>query len=273
MQHRFLVVMPFVLAALFAPADASAAKFAAGLNSYKVTARPGEVLTHAYQLTLDKAEKPTRFKFKIEDFWRSEDGLQSYYATPGTLKKSCGNWVDLNPVEAVAEPGVTLSARLTINVPADVAPGGYWCVLTVDEMPDPLAASEGVGAKFVASVSTGIFINVEPVERAVEFLDVQVGALEARLKLRNDGNAPLAVEGRFEFLSAEQFGLVAVVPIPRSTLLPEPIATGTVRAPLPPSAKLPPGRYMVRAIIDIGLDHYLGVEREIEVSRDVASVK
>ena len=272
MTVRLTLAMLVLLVGVFAPSDAMAAKFVAGLTSLKVNARSGDVSTHVYQLTLDKNERPTRFKFRVEDWWRSEDGNQSFYAAPGTLNRSCGNWVTLNPVEAVVEPGETLTTRLTVAVPAEVGGGGYWCVLTVDEVPDPLNIPEGIGATFAASVSTGIFVYIEPVKRAVEFVDVSVGGTEAVLTLRNEGNSPVGIEGRFEFFRPGELGVVAALTIPRMTLLPEPIAVGTVRLQLPPPSVLPPGRYVVRAIIDIGVDHYLGIERELDLGRDVAQV-
>ena len=270
---RFTLALLVMVVGLLAPSDAMAAKFVAGLTSLKLNALSGDVSTHVYQLTLDKSEQPTRFKFRVEDWWRSEDGNQSFFAAPGTLNRSCGHWVTLNPVEAVVGPGETLTTRLTITVPADVSGGGYWCVLTVDEVPDPLKAPEGVGATFAASVSTGIFVYIEPVQRAVEFVDVSVGGTEAVLTLRNDGNSPVGVEGRFEFFRPGELAVVAAVTIPRLTLLPEPIVVATVRLPLPPSSVLPPGRYVVRAVIDIGIDHYLGIERELELARDVATLE
>lgn len=274
MAGRKLVGLMLAGGILFAAGrDASAARFVASLSSVKVAARPGQVLTREYQLTLDKQERATRFKFRVEDWWRSEDGQQSFYALPGTLKHSCGHWVTVNPVEAVVEPGATLTARLTISVPRELAAGGYWCVLTVDESPNPLDAPSGVGAQFVASVSTGIFIYIDPVQRAVDFADVQVGESEAFVKLENRGNAPLGVEGRFEFRRPGEKEPIAVASFPRGTLLLEPVATGIFTATLPSAEVLPSGPYIVRAVIDIGLDHYLGVERPLNVTRAGAPAK
>jgi hypothetical protein len=237
----------FVLLAcsFLTPTEARAAKFVAGLTSLKINARAGESSTHPYQLTLDKSEAATRFRFRIEDWWRSEDGVQSFYAAPGTLERSCGAWVTLNPIEAVVQPGETLTTRLTMNVPADVSAGGHWCVLTVDEVPDPLTAPTGVGAQFVASVSTGIFVYIDPVNRAVDFVDLQIGGTEAWLKLRNAGNAPLGVEGQLQFFRVNELALTASVPFARITILPAPIPTGILRVSLPPASVLPPGRYTV----------------------------
>ena len=56
--------------------------FSATLTSIKVSARPGQVVTRQFQLTLDPGQPRTHFKAKVEDWWRSQDGLQSHYARP-----------------------------------------------------------------------------------------------------------------------------------------------------------------------------------------------
>jgi len=241
--------------------------FTAALSSIKVQARPGQVITRRFDLTLDKDQPRTHFKAHVEDWWRSEDGSQSFYAAPGTLKRSCGTWVSLNPEQSAVDPGQTMSVRITVNVSTDAEPGGYWCVLTLDEIPDPMAAADDVGVKFVASVSTGIFIYIDPVERAAEIVDVTVQPTAATVKLRNVGNAPLGVEGRFEFMHPGEEKPVATAPIPRGSLLTEPVSTSLFTATLPGESVLPSGRYLVRAVVDIGLDHYIGVQRELDVRR------
>src|SRR5262245_43648354 len=111
--------------------------FSATLTSIKVTARPGQVVTRGFQLTLDPGQPKTHFKAKVEDWWRSRDGLQSYYGAPGTLRHSCASWTSLNPVESAVDAGETLNIRVTVTVPREIAPGGYWCALTMDQVPDP----------------------------------------------------------------------------------------------------------------------------------------
>jgi len=258
-----------LIALTLAPSDTAArgVTFTAALASMKVQARPGQVVTRRFDLTLDKDQQRTFFKAHVEDWWRSEDGVQSFYAAPGTLKRSCGNWVSLNPGESAVEPGQTLSVRVTVNVSTDAEPGGYWCVLTLDEVPDPLTAAENVGVKFVASISTGIFIYIDPVNRAAEIVDVVLQPGAASVKLRNTGNAPLGVEGRFEFVRPGESTPVATASIPRGSLLTEPVSTAVFTADLPAVSVLPPGHYLVRAVLDIGLDHYIGVQRELDIKR------
>jgi hypothetical protein len=257
----------FVLALATSSSVAHEVTFTAALSSIKVQARPGQVITRRFDLTLDKDQSPTHFKAHVEDWWRSEDGSQSFYAAPGTLKRSCGTWVTLNPEQSVVEPGQTLSVRITVNVSPDAEPGGYWCVLTLDEIPDPVAAADNIGVKFLASVSTGIFIFIDPVERAAEIVDVILQPTAASVKLRNLGNAPLGVEGRFEFIRPGEDKPIATAAIPRGSLLTEPVSTSLFTASLPAESALPSGRYLVRAIVDIGLDHYIGVQRELDVRR------
>ena len=112
-----------------------------------------------------------------------------------------------------------MTTRLTVSVPAEAEPGGYWCVLTVDELPDPLAVSEGVGIRFMASVSIGVFVYVGEQQRAAEITAVEILNDSAVVKLRNDGNTPLAIEGRFEFVKPGATEPAAVVALARSTLL------------------------------------------------------
>jgi hypothetical protein len=264
-KHNFVFIL--VLVALLYGSSGSAVDFKATLTSAKLYGRPGQVLTHQFQLTLPPGEKRTRFRAKIEDFWRSEDQKQSFYAKPGTLRKSCSSWTVLNPVESTVEPGSTLTIRVSVAIAAEAEPGGYWCVLTVDEMNDPLETSEGVDMKFLASISTGIFVYIEPLRRAADITAVDVTARQALIKLRNVGNTPVTVEGRFEFMRPGDTTPAAVAHLGRGTLLTEPIDTALFTADLPPNSKLPSGAYLVRAVIDIGLDHYIGVQREVNITR------
>ncbi len=262
----------FFLACLLAVAPnapVEAVSFRATLNSIKLTARPGQVLTSEFRLTLDPNQPKTRFRAHMQDWWRSEDGATSFYREPGTLSRSCGRWITLNPVEVDLLPGETMTTRLTVSVPGEAEPGGYWCVLTVDELPDPLASSEGVGVRFLASVSIGVFVYVGELQRAAEITAVEIVGDAAVVKIRNDGNTPLAIEGRFEFIKPGATEPTAVINLARNTLLTEPIRTGLLSATLPAASVLPSGRYLVRAIIDYGVDHYIGSQRELDITREL----
>ena len=241
--------------------------FHATLESIKIDAQPQQVVTRQFRLTLDPDQPRTRFRAKVEDWWRSEDGTQSFYGEAGTLRRSCARWVTLNPVEATAVPGEPLILRITVTVPPEIPSSGYWCALTVDEIPDPTVADAGIGVKFVASVSTGIFVNVGQIARAARILDVKVANQEASVKVRNEGNGPLGIEGRLEFFEGSAASPRATVTLPRTTVLTEPSTDGTLAVQLPSATTLPTGRYRVRAVLDFGGAHLLGAEKELDVVR------
>ena len=248
-------------------APAEPMKFTATLDSIKIQARPGQVVNRTFSLTLDPGQKKAYFRSHVSDWWRSEDGSESFYAESGTLSRSCGRWVAINPVEAAISGGETLNVRLTVVVPPAIQPGGYWCALTVDQLPDPEARSEGVQIDFLASMSVGIFIYIDPVQRSARIRQIDILNNEAKVILHNDGNAPLGVEGRFEFVRPGEQTPAAVLPVARQTVLPEPVTTSILKTALPDASALPSGDYLVRVILDIGLNHYIGAQRKLEVRR------
>jgi hypothetical protein len=265
-----LTAVALALATLSVAGAGEAVTFNATLNSIRIAARPGQVVTRPFELTLAKDQPRTVFTARAEDWWRSEDGKQSFYAPAGRLQRSCGPWVSVNPMEAVVDPGGTLKVRITVTVPDEIEPGGYWCALTVDEAERPSAIGADVAMRFLASVSVGIFVYIDPVERDGEIADVSVSDEETRITVHNRGNAPLTVEGRVEFLvadAAEGAAPIATSTLPRSTVLTEPARTSVLSTALPGISQLPSGRYLVRTVLDIGLDHYIGLERELEIRR------
>ena len=269
MLKRILAAITVVAASVALSSEpASALKFDASLAPIKVDGNPGQVASRNFRLTLAKDEQRTQFKVHVEDWWRSEDGRESYYKPAGTIPQSCAPWIKLNPVEAAINAGESLDVRLSISIPKDAKAGGYWCAFTVDEVLDPLKVNpEGVGVRFLASLSIGVFVNVGPVIRQAKIVDVQMGE-EASVKVRNDGNCPLRIEGRFEFIPVGQTKAVARVDFPQTTALYAPINITTMRAQLPDSKILPSGKYLVRAVLDIGLDHYIGVQKEMVITRE-----
>ena len=120
---------------------------------------------------------------------------------------------------------------------------------------------------FVASVSTGIFLYVDPVERNATITGMRLESDRAVVRVRNSGNAPLGIEGRMQFFVPGAATPIATIDIPRGTLLTEPIVEGDFAAALPPLPILPSGRYVVRTVLDIGADHDIGAEQEVVLTR------
>jgi hypothetical protein len=119
----------------------------------------------------------------------------------------------------------------------------------------------------------GIFIDLAPVERAAEIEDVRLAHGQARLKVCNRGNAPFSAEGRLEFLvpgpSSAATAPAATSVIPHATVVTAPTPCRVLTAALPSASALPPGRYLVRVLLDIGIDHYVGIQKEMEIGGDL----
>ena len=255
-----------LLAALAAPGPAQANTFTAAFSPIRVNANPGDVVTTHVTVTLGPGPRAIDFRAHMEDWWRTADGLKTFYRAPGTLRRSCSRWVSLDPAEQAVVPGGRLDVRLTITVPADVGPGGYWCAVTVDEQADPLTVAHRTGISFVASFSTGVYVYIAPLKRDAVITDLRVDGEYVEVAVRSLGDTPLRVDGTVELRRPGQDAVVATVTLERNVLLPEPIAATVLRGKLPDGATLPDGRYVARGIVDVGLDHYLGAEKTVQVT-------
>lgn len=236
--------------------------------SFKVKAEPGEVVNRTFTLSLKEGEGETYFRSFVEDWWRSEDQRKTFYRPAGTLKSSCGLWCTVNPIEEAVSGGETLKVCLTISVPPNARPGGYWTALTVNELPSPVKP-QGVAISFLASVSIGILVEVPPVKREARIVGMRVDEDFVWVKVKNLGNTMLRVTGKVNFLAPGEAKALFTSDLISSASLPgeaDPLTGGPVnplefRAPLPPD--LPSGTYLVQAILDTDLEYYIGAEKEL----------
>ena len=264
-----LRLLAFVIIAANAP-PAHAISFHFSPASINIEARPGQIINQTLTLTLANDAKPTHFKARVEDWWRSADNLRTFYAAAGTISRSCGRWCSVNPVETAVKPGETLVVKVSLRVPDDAKPGGYWAALTVDEVTDPmLPKPTGVAMIFRASLSVGIYVEIPTATRAAHIVEIRISGQHATVVLSNDGNIPLRVTGTFEFYKVGEEQPVASVTFGGDPVLPEPINTCAFDASLPDAQVLPSGRYKVRAIVDLDLDHLLGAEKELDIVRSI----
>jgi len=237
-------------------------------SNISVHAKPGETVTRAFCLKLLPTSIAARFQTRVEDWWRSADNRDTYYAAPGTLKRSCGKWCSLNPVEADVKPGDTMSVKVTVSVPSDAQPGGYWSALTVEQVRDPSAPKpSGAGMMLRSSVSVGIFVEVGAATRSAKLTAVGITGDRASVTMRNEGNIPLRITPTIEFYKPGEEKPVATMKMPAEPLLPEPSDTCQFSAVLPSAKDLPSGKYKVRVIVDAGLDYLMGAEKQIEITR------
>lgn len=267
MRSRLLALGALAVA-LAAPHPAHAATFTAAFSPIRVNARPGDVVTTQVQLTLGAGPKSLHFRAHMEDWWRAADGLTTYYRPAGTLRRSCAPWIGLDPAEQEVFPTGRLRVRVTLSVPPDAAPGGYWCAVTINELPDPTHVAKATGVSFLASISTGVYVYIAPLERDAAITDIRVDGDDVQLALRSQGNTPMHASGTVELRRRGDETVVATVELSRGVLLPEPIGATILHGKLPGADALPDGIYRARGVIDVGLEHYLGAEKAVRVTRD-----
>src|SRR5262249_53051144 len=142
-------------------------------------------------------------------------------------------------------------------------------VLTVDQLPDPLAPSPGVQLNVLTSISTNIFIYMDPVVRRLEITGIDISAKRAKVTVRNTGNAPIGLDGRIEVLRKDGGAPVVSAAFHRTTVLTEPTTIRSLSVNLPDLLALPAGRYLTRVVLDLGLDHDLGAQRELVIPDDL----
>ena len=234
----------------------------------KVQARPGQIVNRTFQITLKEGQKRVHFKAKIEDWWRSADRRRTFYRPPGTVKQSCGPWCSIDPVEAPLSGGETLKVRVTIAVPGDVKPGGYWAALTVTEQVDPLEPRpEGVAVRFYASVSVAIYVEIPPIARSAQITGLRCDGQYIWTKVKNTGNTWCPVRGHIEYLKPGEKEPLTTSALTPGVSLPVPVNPAEYSSLLPPAEELPDGTYLIRSILDIGLDYYIGVQKQITIKR------
>lgn len=267
-MKRLSIIAALSIFLLSYVASACALSFHFAPMTIKVEARPGQIVNRSFQLTLKEGQKGVHFQAKVEDWWRSADRRQTFYRPPGTLAQSCGPWCHLAPVELAVSEGETLTIRVTIAVPEEARPGGYWAALTVNELPDPLEPRpEGIAVRFYASVSVGIYVEIPPVTRSARILGLHCDGERIWTKIENTGNTYLPVRGHLEYLRPGEEEPLAESPISPDVSLPAPVNPAGYWSTLPSAEELPDGTYLVRSILDFGLDHYVGAQKQITIKR------
>ena len=267
-MKRLSIIAALSIFLLSYAASAYALSFHFAPMTIKVQAHPGQIVNRTFQLTLKEGQKRVHFQAKIEDWWRSADRRQTFYRPPGTVEQSCGPWCSVAPVEAAVSGGETLRVRVTIAVPEEVKPGGYWAALTVDELADPLEQRpEGIAIRFYASVSVAIYVEIPPLTRNARIIGLRCDGERIWTKIENTGNTWLPVRGRIEYLKPGDEQPLAESPISPDVSLPAPVNPAEYWSTLPSAEELPDGTYLVRTILDFGLPHYVGGQKEITITR------
>lgn len=228
----------------------------------------GAVETLAFQV-LNNETDPLEIQISLADWDRDINGENRFYP-PGTLSRSAAHWLSISPLRFDLTPNEQKEIRFSITVPKEVG-GTYWAAIMVEAapkqtQPQPPGTTVIVRRRFAVKVletppGTGTkdgritLIDVRglnPPNIFIEFENrgtIHTPEVKGRIEIRDEKGAPL------EKLDVEGF---PTLPGARRLLK---VTSARKKGDL-----LPPGKYLVLAILDYGGESLAGGQFVLRVT-------
>lgn len=238
----------------------------------ELTLVPGSSSTATFTI-LNEGATAVQASLAFEDWDRDDAGLNRFFP-PGTQAGSCGKMIRIFPEAMRLEPRQSGVVRVQL-VDADTARRACWSIVFVETREPPSEAQRQI----TFSVRTGVKIYLElPTltrEGSVEDMTIQPHLQydesgvrpvvdstrrDAVVAFRNSGGVQLHLRGGLEVRRLDN-SLVDKVDSGEIPVLPG--ARRLVRFPIPP--RLPPGRYVLLALLDYGGGELAAGQVEYEV--------
>lgn len=211
-----------------------------------------DILT--FQVLNNEAD-PLEIQISLADWDRDLNGENRFYP-PGTLPRSAASWLSVTPLRFDLAPNEQKEIRFSIKVPSDIV-GTYWAAIMVEAspkqaQPQPPGTTVIVRRRFAVKVletppGTGTkdgritLIDVRGLNPPNYFLEfenrgtIHTPQVKGRIELRDEKGASI------EKLEIESF---PTLPFSKRLLK---VTSARKRGDL-----LPPGKYLVLAILDYG---------------------
>lgn len=221
-------------------------------------------------LVRNKGNTEQNFVFNVADWLTDENGEIKYF-DPGTVSRSCADWITVSPPLVTLQPNEATRINVTMLVPQDEN-STKWAVMFVQsavEQTGPTAIDKEVKMGIKISARIAIPIYQSPTSNTlykatVEGLNETIsedGKRTYDTKVINLGDKILNCKMFFtvsNLETAEEFTSEAI----DFSLLPE--SSKVIKHTL--DQTLPPGQYSIAAILDYGYNDELeGVQLDIEV--------
>lgn len=214
-------------------------------------AAPGQDVTQTVDVK-SASKSGLQLNIYLSD-WAFDQSGKIYFKKAGTLSGSACPWITFTPANFLLKPGADLTARYTVQVPADAKPGTHWCALFFDggsATPPP--------GKTVATirlrVGQTIYVNVGPLTKngAITGMFTQPpkkagDPYNLVVQYANTGNQVEWVTGSLE-LRDSQGNQIRKLDLSGFTALPSASRNIAVTIPGP----LPAGTYAVLAVLSYG---------------------
>ena len=213
--------------------------------------------------TSDKAVQATVTR---QDWDRAENG-DNHFLPAGSTGTSCGTILSASPLSIRVEPHSSRIVRLGVQEAASLTKE-CWDIFFVEEVPQRATVSGGNSLQYIFRTGVKVYVAPPGLKRDGAIEDMAVEAVPAKapatpakpavsnpsgakqqiaVRFHNTGGTHLLAKGRLEFRRLDN-SLATQVPIAEFPTLPGATRKVTIEVP----NGLPPGDYVVLALIDFG---------------------
>jgi P pilus assembly chaperone PapD len=245
------------------------------VNRMELVLEPGTTASRVGLFTVrNNGAVPVQATVLLNDWDRDDTGENRFYPV-GTGPRSCAKVLTISPAAVRLEPGAAQEIRVALDSAAPGMAGpsasACWSVAFVEtSLPPSMNAARTVNYM----VRTGVKVYVIPsgATLAGEITDMVVRARGAatagqpldsaqsvELTFHNTGTRHAVARGTLELRRADN-SVAAKIPVSELYVLPSARRRVTVALP-----RLPAGRYVMLAILDVGGDELAAAQLEYEV--------
>ncbi|HUQ94020.1 MAG TPA: hypothetical protein VM120_20235 [Bryobacteraceae bacterium] len=203
----------------------------------------------------NSAANRVRVRTELLDFFVDENQTPQFLPDAASeAQYSCRKWVSVNPMEAEVEPRSQLPVRYTVRVPAGAKEQSYHCAIGFISMPTK-EDMEGIGVRTAVRVVSVLYPIVGQPAPHGEILGLLLEPVAAGARTQWRGVLVMGNSGQKLYRPQ---GQVVVEDAAGKVLETQDIASFPVlprrkqRFLLPLKKELVPGRYTIRARVDVG---------------------
>ncbi|HED04019.1 MAG TPA: hypothetical protein ENI60_04555 [Candidatus Fraserbacteria bacterium] len=207
--------------------------------------------------------EPTSITVSVCDWLRDLQGQNLFCKAAGQVPRSASAWVSAAPKQFELEPNKSKEIRFTLSVPTDKSlDGTYWTAVMVEGTPVTQPGQPGT----TITVKRRFAVKVLETAAGTGHKDGQISDVEVHglnpprvlVEFSNRGTLNLPkVSGRVE-IRDRSGATVDTIPIATFPILPGYRRQLTVTSARKRGDLLPPGRYLILAILDFGGANLVG---------------
>ncbi|NOU19350.1 MAG: hypothetical protein HOO91_17475 [Bacteroidales bacterium] len=277
MYYRRYVILVVFLTLVLLHKNLGAQDFEVAPVKLEFNAEPGENQTKTITVR-NHSNKKESFLIVMSDFLPSSSGAINYLA-PNSTKRSCANWLNINPSFFELNPNDEIPIQISMMVPNDQY-SAAWCVIYIQSAQEQSSwnAEKNLGTGMIVTGRIGLLIYQSPKSNTNHSLKisnlVEVTKLgdKERVFSATIENLGEKITKSKAYLIASNMKTAEEKQLPPSEFEVFPKLSRTIELRLP--NLLVPGSYSLAAILDYGTKYSLeGTQIIIEVKEQTNIVK